>query len=47
MPPSEVADAAVMVSTPVPVKAPPEPLLVSFNELAKKLPVVAALPLEK
>ena len=47
IPPREVTEAAVMVSTPLPVKAPPEPLLVIFNEFAAKLPVVAALPLEK
>lgn len=47
MPPSEVAEAAVIVSTPVPVKAPPEPLLVSLSELAAKAPVVAAVPLAK
>ena len=47
MPPREVAVFVVMVSNPSPVKAPPEPLLVSFKELAAKAPVVAALPLEK
>ena len=47
MPPSDVAEAAVIVRTPLPVKAPPEPLLVSLSELAAKAPVVVALPLEK
>ena len=47
MPPREVAVSVVMVSKPSPVKAPPEPLLVSLSELAAKSPVVAALPLEK